>query len=1428
MKAKQTILTSKLSNLQVYAAKFIIGIFLLTVVPFGNAQTLSCNPVFPQGNLVSNSSFTGSFDSLTQWNKGWTPFDPKSATVDACGDGSGSLYIKGSCYPNGGVLTFDAGKPIIPGQRYRILAKIKNESAASNDVFNIVLPNSVWNLSDNYAGDNGLDQHNVAIPRGTGWYQFDQLITAGANAAGNLRFLIMSCDSQNLGLVTDFLYIDDFQIYPVESDGTLTSLPDTDAIVSSLTVSEPLIAYTDPKYSGDSKKFGTTEYYTTLGEFDNTFQSFILKKGFMVTFASNTDGTGYSRVYTAQDNDVIVPVMPAYLNETVSYIRVRKLNMPNGKEVTKKGWAGWNIPEVQNVGCSWRYDWSAGGSTTDKFEYVPIKQNLGWPGFGEIEGKQNVTQVLGYNEPDRPDQANISNDVVIGNWKYFMKSGLRLGSPAHSDPYNGLWGFMSLAKENNYRVDFITIHAYWSRNQQDWSWRLDDVYNAFKRPIWITEWNNGANWTNEAWPDASRLCTDANAAKQLADLTYILGILESKSYVERYAFYNAVQDCRAVYLIIDNAWKGRNPNWESYQWLKTAPVTEEWTETVNGIVLPVKKVLTPAGVYYRDLNSKKAFEPPNDFVPTWKPFAEVLSYSLSQDFKKLALEWTDKNFDLVSKYVVERKLTGETSFSVLAEITDYAQRAIEDNITAAAEYRIKVIGKDGAESAYSNTISFTKDVIASPPADLKGTVVSSTIVDLTWTEAIGARGYNIVRATSLNGTYEIVAQNITGTAFRDITLDANGTYYYKIASVNSGGVGIYSVAINLNTPGLQTAPQPVISSASGGDGAVNLLWSNIFDVEYYVKRSTNEAGPYTIIATVAAGETQYQDNSVANGTVYYYKVSAFNELGESEDSKAVQVSPKVGQYLYFDFNEVATLNPHDKWGNHSATVSATTPWVDGKTGDAIKFGGSSYLDIEDGIVENFTDFTISTWVKLEALSNWTRIFDFGSDTNYYMFLTPQNGADGHYRFAIKNGGTEQHINCSVAPIIGTWTHVAVTLNGTVGVLYINGQEVGRNDAMTINPSMLGKTTQNYIGKSQYPDPLLSAAIDEFRIYENALTANEIASLAISTPTALDDDQDGVYNYKDLCSGTPAGATVNVSGCALSQIDTDNDGVSDNLDQCPDTPVGATVNANGCSDGQLDDDNDGVINSMDLCPNTPAGEAVNATGCFALLTNNFVVTQLGESCPDKNNGQITVYGVANYSYTATVNNTTHNFVGNELTVSNLVPGTYEVCLGIQGKTFKQCYSIVIPKSKAITAKTVSVADKVVVEIESGTAPYQVLVNGIVQFETNNTNFDVGVAVGDLLEVKTSKLCEGTYSKEIILYDAVKAFPNPTLGEFDLYLPTNNESVDISIFNSEGKKISSSTYQLKNGKVHLNIENEPSGIYFVKINSNPGEVVQIIKK
>ncbi len=183
----------------------------------------------------------------------------------------------------------------------------------------------------------------------------------------------------------------------------------------------------------------------------------------------------------------------------------------------------------------------------------------------------------------------------------------------------------------------------------------------------------------------------------------------------------------------------------------------------------------------------------------------------------------------------------------------------------------------------------------------------------------------------------------------------------------------------------------------------------------------------------------------------------------------------------------------------NATLVNNPALSNGIYGNAINLdGASNYMTLGSGVVTGLTNFTVASWVNPANTNAWSRIFDFGTGTDNYMFLT-QNSGTG-LRFAIRTQSVEeQAIQVTSLLPTNTWSHVAVTLSGTVGIFYINGVPVGTNNSMTLNPASLGVTTSNYLGKSQFPwDPYLSAAVDDFRIYNTTLAASDIALLASQT------------------------------------------------------------------------------------------------------------------------------------------------------------------------------------------------------------------------------------------------------------------------------------------------------------------------------------------
>ena len=445
-------------------------------------------------------------------------------------------------------------------------------------------------------------------------------------------------------------------------------------IMAQASTYQPLTVFTDLNCTGDSAKYRLFTKYsgTSLGTgIDNKIRSFRLKRGYMATLASAGDGTGYSRVFIADNADLIVNTLPFELDQMISFIRVF-----NWEYTSKKGWCGTGsgcINDAEKVNGTWSYSWSADQNSSAGVEYVPTRPKLSWPSWSEINGKQYVTHVLGLNEPDHPEQHKDDNgglavtvNQALAQWPDMLRTGLRVGSPAVTDN-SWLYAFMDSCKAKSYRVDFVAYHAYWGgKSPENWYNDLKYIHERTGRPLWITEWNNGANWTSEGWPTANRSLSAANAAKQLADLKGILMVLDTAHFIERYSIYNWVEDCRAMILA---------------------------------------DTLTPAGKYYKSDSPDFSFRRVNEVIPTYSLSKTTIALSTSGKVASIII--SDPNGEFYRRFIMEKK-TGNGNWGLFYDSSIATQKYISDTIdlsvSGSTRYRLRTKLPNGSLSAYTNEV----------------------------------------------------------------------------------------------------------------------------------------------------------------------------------------------------------------------------------------------------------------------------------------------------------------------------------------------------------------------------------------------------------------------------------------------------------------------------------------------------------------------------------------------------------------------------------------------------------------------------------------------------------------------------------------------------------------------------------------------------
>jgi alpha-L-arabinofuranosidase len=205
--------------------------------------------------------------------------------------------------------------------------------------------------------------------------------------------------------------------------------------------------------------------------------------------------------------------------------------------------------------------------------------------------------------------------------------------------------------------------------------------------------------------------------------------------------------------------------------------------------------------------------------------------------------------------------------------------------------------------------------------------------------------------------------------------------------------------------------------------------------------------------------------------------------------------------LHYTFDDASgtTVSDASLHGNDGVLVGGATWSSEGKLNGSVDLNGTNgHVKLPDNITSNLTDMTIAAWVKPDAIRTWARVFDFGTSDANWMFLTLRDGSAVRFSM-LPQGRGETMLGGPAFPTSAVWHHVAVTLSGNTGVMYINGLEVARNEAMTNEPDYLGNTNQNFIGRSQFTaDPYFDGKIDDFRIYRRGLTGDEVMSLITDT------------------------------------------------------------------------------------------------------------------------------------------------------------------------------------------------------------------------------------------------------------------------------------------------------------------------------------------
>ncbi|MCL7753651.1 LamG-like jellyroll fold domain-containing protein [Polaribacter sp. Z022] len=306
-----------------------------------------------------------------------------------------------------------------------------------------------------------------------------------------------------------------------------------------------------------------------------------------------------------------------------------------------------------------------------------------------------------------------------------------------------------------------------------------------------------------------------------------------------------------------------------------------------------------------------------------------------------------------------------------------------------------------------------------------------------------------------------VTKDTYGTGNLDFTknisiLKKGTTYYYRAYVINSKGTayGAIKSFTTLNDIPIVSTTDATTVTANSASLAGNITSQGYSPVTergiLYSSTDTNPkiGDPGVTKSTNGTGVGIFSENitGLTSQTTYYYRAYATNTQGTS----------------YGDV-KVILLN------------------------NALNFDGTNdRITIADNPVFDFSSgFTAEAWIKPDVLGTQTYLSQYANNQEAFAFILLSSGK---IEFTVTtDGSTDQYFESSTAINAGTWSHIALTFNGSVMNAYINGIAAG---SYNVSGTMFSSSADIEIGARNNAH-FFNGDIDEVRIWTKVLSASEI-------------------------------------------------------------------------------------------------------------------------------------------------------------------------------------------------------------------------------------------------------------------------------------------------------------------------------------------------
>lgn len=311
---------------------------------------------------------------------------------------------------------------------------------------------------------------------------------------------------------------------------------------------------------------------------------------------------------------------------------------------------------------------------------------------------------------------------------------------------------------------------------------------------------------------------------------------------------------------------------------------------------------------------------------------------------QINLTWVDNATD-ETQYEVWRSTTGITgTYKVLTWLGANRTSYSDKNLTPGAQYcyKVKATNANGSSaSPFAGPACATTPTSSLPPPDapsaLQASAASSSQINLAWQDnSSDEGGFEVWRSTTgASGTFtQLVSVGAGVTTYNNTGLAAGTQYCYKVRATGSGGAppSAFTSAVCATTTGSALNPPSQLAASTISASQINLSWQDNSTTEtgFEVWRSTTGAsGTYSLLASVGANATSYNNTGLSAGSQYCYQVRAIAGSSQSAFSAsacATTSSAGSGAPTNLNAQALSTTQIRLTWVDNSTTNSQFEVW----------------------------------------------------------------------------------------------------------------------------------------------------------------------------------------------------------------------------------------------------------------------------------------------------------------------------------------------------------------------------------------------------------------------------------------------------------------------------------------------------------------------